>query len=140
LLDLNVLIALTEQAHSHHQIARRWFTATGRQAWGICPLTEAGFIRVTTNPAYRPVPRSMGQAIAILQTLKGYPEYWYLEMSKSWVDLTAPFATRIYGHQQVTDAFLLGLAIEANAVLVTFDRAIASMAGGEFATNVRVLQ
>jgi uncharacterized protein len=139
LLDLNVLIALADHRHDHHQIARSWFTSGAKQNWGICPFTEAGFLRVTTSPTYRPSPHSFERAVAILQSLKGLPGYWYWEMKDSWVDLTARFAARIAGHQQVTDAYLLGLAIKENGVLVTFDKAIRYLAGAEFAQHLLVL-
>ena len=139
LLDLNVLIALTEPGHAHYARAQEWFNASVKNPWVVCPLTEAGFIRVTTNPSYRPVPRSFGQAMAILQMMKAYPGYSFWGIDESWVSLTAPFGSRILGHQQVTDAYLLGLAIKKNGLLVTFDGAIRSLAGSEFSRNVLVL-
>ena len=139
LLDLNVLIALTDQRHVHHQKARNWFTSSSKDNWGICPLTEAGFLRITTNPAFRSDPCTFSQAIAILQVLKGLPGYSYWAIDESWVTLTAPFAKRISGHQQVTDAYLLGLAIKGKGVLVTFDHGLKYMAGAEFGQNLLVL-
>jgi predicted nucleic acid-binding protein len=59
---------------------------------------------------------------------------------KSWIDLTADFASRVLGYRQVTDAYLLGLAIKEKGVLVTFDKGIQYMAGVEFARNVLVLE
>ena len=140
LLDLNVLIALVDSAHQHYQKAQNWFISSGKYRWGLCPLTEAGFLRVTTNPAYRPKPRTFGESIAILQILKGHTNYWFWEIDKSWVELTAPFAARIFGHQQVTDAYLLGLAIKEKAALVTFDKGIQGMADAEFSRNVLLLE
>jgi len=139
LLDLNVLIALTVPGHEHHRKAQQCFVSSGREDLGICPLTEAGFLRVTTNPAFRPGPYTLDQAIAILQALKGHPAYRYWEIKESWVTLTAPFATRILGHQQVTDAYLLGLAIKEDLVLVTFDAGIRHLAGAEYSKNLLVL-
>lgn len=140
LLDLNVLIALVDSAHQNYQRAQNWFISSGKYRWGLCPLTEAGFLRVTTNPAYRPKSRTFAEAVAILQILKGHTNYWYWEIDKSWVELTAPFAARIFGHQQVTDAYLLGLAIKENALLVTFDKGIKAMADAEFSRNVLLLE
>ena len=97
-------------------------------------------MRVTTNPVFRPDPRTVEQAIAILQALKGYPGYWYWEINESWVTLTAPFAARISGHRQVTDAYLLGLAIKEEGVLVTFDRSLLYLAGSEFRRNLLILE
>ncbi len=109
------------------------------ESWGICPLTEAGFVRVTTNPAYRPGPSTLEQAIAILQAIKGHPGYRYWGIDESRITLTAPFADRIFGHQQVRDAYLLGLAIKEDGVVVTFDAGLRYMAGAEFSRNVLVL-
>jgi toxin-antitoxin system PIN domain toxin len=145
LLDLNVLIALLDSTHQHYQTAQDWFISSGNDFVGLCPLTEAGFLRITTNPAYRPAPRPIQEAIAILRILKGHPRfahplYGYWEIKESWVEVTAPFAARISGHQQVTDAYLLGLAIKENGLLVTFDKGIQYMAGAEFSQNVLLLQ
>lgn len=140
LLDLNVLIALVDSAHQHYPIAQDWFISSRGFQLGLCPFTEAGFLRVTTNPAYSPKPRTFEEAIAILRILKGNTDYWYCGIDKSWVELTAPFAARIFGHQQVTDAYLLGLAIKERGMLVTFDKGIQHMAGVEFGQNVLVLE
>jgi toxin-antitoxin system PIN domain toxin len=140
LLDVNVLIALTDPEHEHHQAARDWLASPGRERLGICPLTEAGFLRVTTNPAFHPNPRTLEHAIAILQALKGRDDYWFCPIDRSWVALTAPFAARIRGHQQVTGTFLLGLAIREDGILVTFDRGLKYLAGQEFRRNLLVLQ
>jgi toxin-antitoxin system PIN domain toxin len=140
LLDLNVLIALTDPEHTRHRKARSWLASSGGGRLGICPLTEAGFLRMTTNPAFRPGPRTFEQAIAILQALKVREDYWYCPIDESWGMLTARFRSRIFGHQQVTDAYLLGLAIKENGVLVTFDKGIQYMAGAEFSRNVQLLE
>ena len=145
LLDLNVLIALVDPIHHHYQRAQNWFISSGNDPVGLCPLTEAGFFRITTNPAYRPAPRTMEEAIAIMRVLRGHPRfahplYGYWGMKESWVDLTERFASRIRGHQQVTDAYLLGLAIKEKGVLVTFDRGVQYMADAEFSEHVFLLE
>ena len=140
LLDLNVLIALADERHNHHQSAKAWYSSSGKQNFGICPLTEAGFLRVTTNPTFRPGPFSFTRAVAIMHSVRKLAGYSYWEIGSPWVALTAPFAARISGHQQVTDAYLLGLAIKEDGVLVTFDRGIRYMAGAEFSKHVLVLE
>ncbi|MGA2572166.1 MAG: TA system VapC family ribonuclease toxin [Terracidiphilus sp.] len=137
---MNVLIALSEPAHRHFRRAQEWLNSSGKDNWGVCPITEAGFVRVTTNPAFRPIPRTREQATAILTDLAMRPGYRYWPMTESWVTLTAPFADRIFGHQQVTDAYLLGLAIKEDGVLVTFDRGLRYMAGPEFSKNLLILE
>jgi toxin-antitoxin system PIN domain toxin len=137
--DLNVLIALTDPDHKLNSKAREWF-ASRRGTWGLCPLTEAGYIRITINPAMGKTKRNLEQSIAILQALKGLAGHLYWEINASWVDLTTPFASRINGHQQVTDAYLLGLAIKEEGVLVTFDKGLAYLAGAEFSRNLLLLE
>ena len=134
-----MLVALAETGHVHHSRAQRWFDTEREGRWGVCPLTESGFIRLTTNPGFRPGPRTVGLAITLLQSIRTDPDYWYCGIEKSWVELTARFARRIVGHQQITDAYLLGLAIDTGATLVTFDRAIEQIAGPEFSHLVLVL-
>jgi len=140
LLDVNVLIALAEPGHKHYRAAHEWLNSSGKDNWSLCPLTEAGFVRVTTNPAYRPGPRTLEETVTILQGIKRYPGYWFWEIDESWVTLTARFATRLVGHQQVTDAYLLGLSIKEDGVLVTFDRGLKYMAGAEFSRNLLILE
>jgi toxin-antitoxin system PIN domain toxin len=140
LLDVNVVIALVEPGHQHFQRAQKWFSSFTKGTWGLCPLTEAAFLRITTNPAFQPGPRSMQQAIAVLQMMKSHPRHLYWNIGDSWVDITTPFARRILGHQQVTDAFLLGLAIKEDGVLVTFDRGLGYLAASEFEKNLLVLE
>lgn len=61
-------------------------------------------------------------------------------MTESWAELTAPLALRIFGHQQVRDAYLLGMAIKEIAVLVTFDCGLRYMAWPEFSRHLLVLE
>jgi toxin-antitoxin system PIN domain toxin len=139
LLDLNTLIALAEPDHEFHKTAGKWFQTEGKENWGVCPLTEAGFIRITTHPKYRPASRTVQQAAAILTSFAEHPGYHYWPIVNSWATLTAPFSARIFGHQQVTDAYLLGLAMKEHGVLVTFDSGFSVLAGAEYSRNLRVL-
>ena len=118
---------------------QEWFDSSGKEDWGVCPLTEAGFVRVTTNPAYRGATRTVAQATAILAEFATHPGYRYWTISDKWAVLTAPFSARLLGHQQVTDSYLLGLAVKEKGVLVTFDRGIKYLAGAEYSRNLLVL-
>jgi toxin-antitoxin system PIN domain toxin len=140
LLDLNALIALVDPDSPHYGAIQKWFDSEGKRDWGVCTLTEAGFIRVTTNPAYRGSSRSVAQATTVLHELSVQPGYRYWMINDKWADVTAPFAARVAGHQQVTDAYLLGLAIKEKGVLVTFDKAIKYLAGSDYSSNLLVLE
>lgn len=140
LLDLNCLIALADPTHSHYRAIHRWFDESRLGDWGICPLTESGFVRVTTNASYGPKARTIAEATKVLRGFSDSPGYRYWPIESSWAVLTAPFADRIFGHQQVTDAYLLGLAMKADGVLVTFDKGIRYMAGAEYGRHVLLLE
>lgn len=140
LLDLNALIALADVESIHYRAVHSWFDTAGRHNWGVCPLTESGFVRITTNSAYRGAAHTLEQATAILADLATFLGYRYWPITQSWAELTAPFSARIMGHQQVTDAYLLGLAVREKGVLVTFDKAIRYLAGPEFSRNLLVLE
>lgn len=140
LLDLNALITLADPDSLHYLAMQKWFDASGKDDWGVCPLTEAGFIRITTNAAYRGPTRTTAQAISILDGFAVYPGYRYWPIADKWTVLAAPFSGRLFGHQQVTDAYLLGLAVKENGVLVTFDRGIKYLAGSQFQRNLLVLE
>lgn len=139
LLDVNVLIALTSIEHQHYGEAIRWFDSLGRQEWGICPLTELGYVRFATNPVTGLGADGSSRVMSVLAELARRPGYRYWPMTEGWATLTSPFFSRIFGHQQVTDAYLLGLAIKEGGVLVTFDRGLKYLAGAEFAENLLVL-
>lgn len=137
LLHVNTLIALTDEAHVHYKIAMKWFGASGLD-WGLCAFSEAGFLRVSVNPKLGCL--TFDDATGILSALTKRPGYRYWPITAEWAELVAPFRERIWGHQQVTDAWLLGLAIKEQGVLVTFDKAIRSMAGPKFSKHVLVLE
>ncbi len=126
LLDLNLLIALVNEDHIYHSSAMEWFD-TPLLKWALCAFTEAGLLRFLTHPKTRNL--LMDEAVAILSSLKREPGYHYLPVVADWHQTTAPFAARLHGHNQVTDAFLLGIAIREGVILATFDKAILHMAG-----------
>ena len=122
--DVNVLIAVVWPSHIHHRIAREWFSMEARSGWATCPFTQAGFIRISSNPAIITDAVSPREAIAVLTRLTdvGQHEFWRDELSCAErnelpVDL-------LIGHRQVTDAYLLGLAILNEGRLATMDRGI----------------
>ena len=81
----------------------------------------------------------MEQVTAMLERLKRRPGYYFQSITADWQTLTAPFAKRIHGHNQVTDAYLLGLAVREGLVLITFDKALLHLAG-EHRRHVLILE
>lgn len=126
LLNVNVTLALLDQRHAHHLAAENWFDSPGLQ-WSLCAFTEAGVLRFFTRPKTGGL--SMEQVTAMLERLKRRPGYHFQPIAADWQTLTAPFSRRIHGHNQVTDAYLLGLAVHEGLVLTTFDKALLHLAG-----------
>lgn len=137
LLDVNLLLALTSQDHVHHELIRQWFYASPDLQWAICAFTEAGFLRNATAP--RPGQIAMSEATAILQELARHPGYRYQPITADWQTLCGPFSQRLYGTKQVTDAYLLGLAVREGLVLATMDKAILHLAGEQYGTYALLL-
>jgi toxin-antitoxin system PIN domain toxin len=137
LLDVNVMVALTECEHSHHTRAVQWFRSPGLQ-FALCPLSEAGFLRIATNPHVGA--HTFDEASAVLDTLGHHPGYRFWPISVGWSDIVQTFRQRILGHRQITDAYLLGLAIKRNGILVSLDKGIGFLAGQKYSRNVLILE
>lgn len=132
-----MLIALTDKKHVLHAKAIRWFEVSGHRDWGVCALTGAGLLRLLTNPKIGSL--SVEEAADLLAALIDHPGYRFWPITDDWATLAAPFLERVFGHHQITDAYLLGLAIKEGGVLVTMDAAIKYLAGTRYAENVLFL-
>ena len=127
LLDVNVLVALMWPAHEAHAAVQKWFAGNSSQGWATCPLTQAAFVRITSNPAFSRDSVPPHEAVRILAANVGHFSHQFWPDDISFVQAALPLAKRLAGHQQVTDAYLLGLAIHHKGRLVTSDRAIVSL-------------
>jgi toxin-antitoxin system PIN domain toxin len=125
LLDVNVLIALAWPNHIHHDKALLWFEEHQSRGWATCPLTESGFVRVSSNKRLLPEARTPVEAIELLRRMTGleHHEFWTDDVSIARSSLVD--GERIVGHNQVTDAHLVALAIQREGRLATFDRGVA---------------
>ena len=121
LLDVNVLIALAWPNHVHHSAARAWFEARRQDGWATCPLTEAGFVRVSCNPSVVRHTVTPLEAIAVLQRLSQLGSHNFWPQDQSITELPEWIGTRLQGYRQVTDAVLLAAAIQRNGQLATLD-------------------
>jgi toxin-antitoxin system PIN domain toxin len=127
LLDINVLVALLWTNHEQHQAAGDWFESHQRAGWATCPLTQAGFVRISSNPRIFPDAPPPAKALEILKANLDHPSHHFWKDEISLAQAIAPFAGRFSGHQQTTDAYLFGLAIHKRGVLATFDTGIAAL-------------
>ena len=125
LLDVNALVALTWDSHVHHARARGWFAANSSAGWATCPLTESGFVRVSSNPKVLPSPIGVEQARGVLASLRNVAGHRFLVDDVSITDADVP---TLSGHRQVSDAHLLTLARRHGVRLVTFDPGVLALA------------
>jgi uncharacterized protein len=131
LLDVNVLIALFWPAHDLHDRARRWFLKNSGNRWATCSFTEAGFVRIVSNPRFSPQAVQPREAMQLLRSNLEGANHVFWPDNTSFLKMVASFEPRITGHQQVSDAYLLGLAKAHRGRLVTLDSAIVSLASGQ---------
>ena len=126
LLDTNVLLALAWPNHLHHHGALAWFSRKGAAGFRTCPLTEGGFVRISSNPAFTPEAVAPSDAMALLERvtkLRGHG-FWPDDLALR----EAVGGLALAGHRQVTDAYLIALASAHGGVLATLDRGAAALA------------
>jgi len=123
LLDVNVLIALLDEAHIHHQLAMSWLTNNIELGWASCPMTQNACIRILSQPAYpNTVPAAM-VAERLAEACKHSAHTFWAD-SVSLLELDTIIWKHILGSRQVTDAYLLVLAVMNHGRFVTFDQSI----------------
>jgi toxin-antitoxin system PIN domain toxin len=120
LLDVNVLLALSDPMHVRHEVAHEWFGAKGAQAWATCPVTENGFVRIASHPRYPNRPGGVGATLAILRQFCAAHGHHFWTEDVSIRDLIR--SNGIITHAHVTDVFLLGLAVHKGGKLATLDQ------------------
>lgn len=123
LLDVNVLIALLDAGHLHHGLSREWLARHLDAGWASCPLTQNGCIRILSQPAY---PNSVpaAQVAERLAEAAQHPAHAFWPDSISLLQPDSLVWDRLLSSRQVTDAYLLALAVERGGRLVTLDRGV----------------
>jgi toxin-antitoxin system PIN domain toxin len=127
LLDVNVLIAMTWPAHSAHKKVKEWLGQNVSEAWATCPFTQAAFVRTLSNPSFSPDALAPSHAVSLLQTYLEHPRHEFWADDLSLVQSLEPLTSPLRGHKQVTDAYLLGLAIHRKGKFATMDRGISDL-------------
>lgn len=123
LLDVNVLIALLDADHAVHARATDWFAANAKAGWASCPITQNGCLRVMSHPGY-PSPLPVQAVAARLREACATAQHAFWPDDTSLLDLEVADAARIHGPRQITDLYLLALAVRREGRFVTFDAAV----------------
>jgi toxin-antitoxin system PIN domain toxin len=122
LLDVNVLIALIDPAHVQHELAHTWFATRGSAAWATCPLTENGVLRIVGHHRYPGSPGTPADVATLLRALHALPGHQCWPDQISLMDKQFVQSDRLLTSAQVTDSYLLALAVSKQGQLATFDR------------------
>jgi len=124
LLDVNVLVALFDPTHIHHEDAHGWLGRNRKHGWATCPISANGCIRILSNPTYGKARATPAEVASRLRSVCATADHHFWPDSVSLTDDTLFRLSAIGGHQKITDAYLLGLAVRNHGRLATFDRSI----------------
>ena len=123
LLDVNVLIALLDADHALHPSATTWFAGRTRPGWASCPITQNGCVRIMSHHGY---PNALPVRLVIERLREACAsavhEFWPDDVSLLDAKLADP--ARIHGPRQLTDLYLLALAVSHGGQFVTFDASV----------------
>jgi toxin-antitoxin system PIN domain toxin len=139
LLDVNLLIALLWPAHEAHNRAQRWFARNSGQGWATCAMTQAGFVRILSNPAFSRRVISPHDALDVLEGSLQHSAHRFWTEDIAVREAVAHVGRRLVGHQQITGAYLLGLAIHKKGRLATLDTSIMSLLPEQSVARTRVV-
>ena len=125
--DVNILIALVDDRHTHHQKASDWFENNRSLGWATCPITQNGCLRIVSQPRYS---NSMSIAVAMrrLSDLTNAIDHQFIADDISMLTPGRIDISAVSGHRQLTDVYLLALAVAHDLRFVTLDRRVQSTA------------
>lgn len=126
LLDINVLIARVDPGHEHHERARCWLDGQRGAELVTCPLTENGFVRIYGHPSYPGGPGSPASALEELRVIRRMPCHRFVGDTLSIDDPMAFHSLDGIGPKQVTDLYLLALAVCHRMSFASFDSSISA--------------
>ena len=127
LLDANALIALSWLKHEHHASVQRWFSRHAQRGWGSCAMTQAAFVRITSQPAFGGQSKSIAEVTGVLRHILAHPGHRLVPVDFAFDDTLRVCTGGIVGHRQVTGAYLLTAALCAGMKLLTFDSGVAAL-------------
>ena len=140
LLDINILLGIAWEDQQAHATVFSWFSELGRHSFATCAITQSGFVRISASAKFRPDPVSIREALQAMDMLIEMPGHLFWPIDIGLREATASFVDKLFGPLQLTDAYLLGIAIANDGVLVTRDRAIPQLAGKPLAKHILLLE
>jgi uncharacterized protein len=127
LLDANALIALCWPHHEHHKRMLAWFGRHAAAGWATCALTQAALVRISLQPAFSGLSAqgiSIDTIAQLLVNNTAHPAHRFVSLDFGFDTVAQHCTGGIWGHRQITDAWLLTAAIRHGYKLLTFDTGI----------------
>jgi toxin-antitoxin system PIN domain toxin len=122
LLDINVMIALLDPDHAFHDRAHAWWEGNHHLGWASCPLTENGTVRIMSSTGYsREIQFTLGELIEQIRLFSTQTDHAFWQDSVSLRDEAIFAGDLIHSSRQLTDLYLLALAVAHKGRLATFD-------------------
>ena len=128
LLDVSALIALIDPAHTEHLTVHAWFARESHRGWATCPLTENGALRIVSHPKYPNTPGAPSAVAPALHSLLGQPSHVFWPDDISLLNTPLVDVDRLLTSGQLTDSYLLALAVSRGGRLATLDRRLVASA------------
>lgn len=139
LLDVNVLFILHQPRHAAFRVVSRWFASKAAESFATCAITQTGVMRLLIQGVGLDQ-FTFEEARMALGAFAKHPSHIFWPDAPPFLDVARPFAKRVQGYRQITDGYLIGLAVRNNAKLATLDLGIRQLAGMEFAGYLEIIQ
>lgn len=138
LLDVNVLIALIDPTHISHNAAHDWFAAEAQDGWATCPLVENGALRIVAHPKYPNTPGSPAVVARVLRGLRTQTGHVFWPDDISLLTADHVDTDQLLGQGQITDSYLLALAVAHSGQLASLDQrlSVTAVRGGKAALRI----
>lgn len=131
LLDVNVLLALLWSSHPDFEVADKWFHANAKTGWATCALTQAGFIRISAQKSFRHSDRPIADIADGLDKATAGSSHRFLKIDFPFKTVRETCTGGVVGHRQITDAYLLTLAIKNKAKFISLDAGVRQLLATE---------
>lgn len=122
--DVNVLVALLSSRHDHHTRAATWFETVGHTSWLTCPITQNGAVHVMSGSRFSKASVTAGSMIDSVRSLIQVGRHQFIPDDLSLAESPLIEPSHLLGARQVTDTYLLALAVHNDAFLATLDQRI----------------
>jgi uncharacterized protein len=124
LVDANILLSAVNEADQRHATTRAWLdeALSGREPVGFSWVVVLAFLRLSTKLGLFPSPLAAADATAIVEAWLGATPSVVVEPTSRHVALLSGLLAELgTGGNLVSDAHLAALALEHDAVVVTYD-------------------